>query len=55
MQPRNLIGLECMEGIGDDSSGGTDALKTKKGVVSMDLPLRMTTEHDLSALNSRPA
>ena len=55
MQPRNLIGLQCMEGIGDESSGGTDALKIENGVVSMELPLTMITEHDLSALNSRPA
>ena len=55
MRPRNLIGLEWMEGIGDGTSGWTDAFKTEKGVVFIDLPLTMTIERDLSALNSRPA
>ena len=31
------------------------AFETEKGVVFIDLPLTMTTERDLSALNSRPA
>ena len=55
MRPRNLIGVEWMEGIGDGTSGWTDAFETEKGVVFKDLPLTMTIEHDLSALNSRPA
>ena len=55
MQPKNLIGLEWMEGIGDGTSGWTDAFETEKGVVFIDLPLTMTIERDLSALNSRPA
>ena len=55
MRPKNLIGLEWMEGIGDGTSGWTDAFETEKGVVFIDLPLTMTIEHDLSALNSRPA
>ena len=38
-----------MEGIHDD------AFDTEKGVVFIDLPLTMTIERDLSALNSRPA
>ena len=54
MRPRNLIGLEWIEGIGDETSGWTDVFETEKGVVFMDLPLTMTIEHDLSALNSRP-
>ena len=55
MRPRNLIGLEWIEGIGDETSGWTDVFETEKGVVFMDLPLTMTIERDLSALNSRPA
>ena len=55
MRPRNLIGLEWMEGIGDGTSGWTDAFETEKGVVFIDLPLTMTIERDLAALNSRPA
>ena len=55
MRPKNLIGLEWMEGIGDGTSGWTDAFETEKGVVFIDLPLTMTTERDLSALNPRPA
>ena len=55
MQHKNLIGLEWMEGIGDGTSGWTDAFETEKGVVFIDLPLIMTIERDLSALNSRPA
>ena len=52
---KNLIGLERMEGIGDGTSGWTDAFETEKCVVFIDLPLTMTIECDLSALNSRPA
>ena len=55
MRPRNLIGLEWMEGIEDETSGWSDAFDTEKGVVFLYLPLIMTTERDLSALNSRPA
>ena len=55
MRPRNLIGLEWMEGIGDGTSGWTDAFETEKGVVFIDLPLTMTIDRDLSALNSRLA
>ena len=32
-----------------------DAFDIKKGVVFIDLPLTMTIDQDLSALNSRPA
>ena len=55
MRPRNLIGLEWMEGIEDETSGWSDAFDTEKGVVFIDLSLIMTIERDLSALNSRPA
>ena len=55
MRPKNLIGLEWMKGIGDGTSGWTDAFETEKGVVFIDLPLTMTIERDLSALNSKPA
>ena len=44
MQPRNLIGFECMEGIGDETPGWTDAFETEKGVAFIDLPLTMTIE-----------
>ena len=37
------------------TSGWSDAFDTEKGVVLIDLPLTMTTEHGLSTLNSRPA
>ena len=39
----------------DETSGWSDAFDTEKGVVFIDLPLTMTIERDLSALNSRPA
>ena len=58
LQPQNLIGLEWMEGMEDKTSGWCKAFDTEKGVgvVFIDLPLKMTIEHDLSALNStRPA
>ena len=55
MRPKNLIGLEWMEGIRDGTSGWTDAFENEKGVVFIDLPFTMTIERDLSALNSRPA
>ena len=55
MRPTNLIGLEWMEGIEDGTSGWTDAFQKEKGVVFIELPLTMTTECDLSTLNSRPA
>ena len=53
IRPRNLIGLEWIEGIEDKTSGWSDTSDTEKGVVFIDLPLIMTIEHDLSALNSR--
>ena len=55
MRPRNLIGLESIVGIGDETSGWTDVFETEKRVLFMDLPVTMTLERDLSALNSRPA
>ena len=44
-----------MEEIEDETSGWSDTFDTEKGVVFIDLSLKMTTECDLSALNSRPA
>ena len=44
-----------MEGIGDGTSGWTDAFEIEKGVFFIDLPLTMTIDRDLSALNSRLA
>ena len=41
MRPRNLIGQAWMEGMEDETSGGSDALDTEKGVVFIDLPLAM--------------
>ena len=55
MRPRNLIGLEQMEGMEEETSGWSNAFDTEKGVVFIDLSLTITIEHDLSALNSRPA
>ena len=55
MRTRNLIGIEWIEVIGDETSGWTDVFETNKGAVFIDLPLTMTTERNLSALNSRPA
>ena len=55
MRPRNLICLEWIEGIGDETSGWNDVFETEKGAAFIDLPLRITTERDLSTLNSRPA
>ena len=53
MRPRNLIGLEWIEGI-SKTSGWTDDFETEKGIVFIDLPLTITVEIDLSPLNSRP-
>ena len=39
----------------DKTSGWSDAFDTEKGVAFIDLALTMTIDHDLSALNSRPA
>ena len=55
MRPRNLIGLEWMEGIEDETSSWSNVLDKEKGVVFIDLSLIMTIERDLLALNSRPA
>ena len=56
LRPQNLIGLERMKGMEDKTSGWCKAFDTEKGVAFIDLPLKMTIEHDLSALNStRPA
>ena len=56
MQPWNLIGLKSMKGIEDELSGWSDASDTGEGVVVFtNLPLKMRIEHDLAALNFRPA
>ena len=44
-----------MEGIQDETSCWSDAFDTEKGVVFIDLSLAMKIDHDLSALNSKPA
>ena len=54
MRPRNLTGLEWIEGI-SKTSGWTDDFETEKGIVFIDLPLTITVEIDLSPLISRPA
>ena len=54
MQPRNLISQGWMERIEDETSVWFDAFETEKGVVFIGLPLIMTIELDLSALNSKP-
>ena len=54
MSPRNLIGLEWMEGMEDETSGCSDAFETIKSVAFTDLPLTITIEHDLSALKPTP-
>ena len=36
MSPRNLIGLEWMEGLDDETSGWCDAFETEKGVAFID-------------------
>ena len=41
-----------MEGMEDETSDWSDALDTEKGGVFIDLPLTMTIDCDLSALNS---
>ena len=53
MQTKNLTGLEWMEGTENEGSGWSVAFETEKHVF-IDLPLIMTVEWDLSALNSRP-
>ena len=59
MQRRDLIGLEQMEGIEDETSHWSDAFDTDKGIVFTDLSLTIRIERDLPALNTldqpRPA
>ena len=55
MWPKNLTGLEWMERMEDEGSALSFAFETETGVGFIDLPLIMTIEWDLSALNSRPA
>ena len=55
MRPRNLIGIEWIEGTGDETFGWIDNFETEKGVVFIDLPLTMTIEHDFLAWDFRPA
>ena len=43
-----------MEGVEDETSGWSDAFDIEKGNVFINLPLTMTIDQDLSALNSRP-
>ena len=43
-----------MEGVEDETSGWSDAFDIEKGNVFIHLPLTMTIDQDLSALNSRP-
>ena len=42
--PKNITGLEWMEGMADEGSGWSFAFQTKKGVVFIELPLIMTIE-----------
>ena len=44
-----------MVGMEDETSGWSNAFDTEKGLVFIDLPLTITLDRDLSALNSRPA
>ena len=44
-----------MVGMEDKTSGWSNAFDTEKGLVFIDLPLTITLDRDLSALNSRPA
>ena len=46
MRPKNLTGLECIEGMKDEDSGWSVAFETEKGAEFMDLPLIMTIEQD---------
>ena len=55
IQPKNLTGLEWMEGIKDVKSDGSLGDETEKGVVFIDLRLMITMLLDLSALKVRPA
>ena len=55
IRPKNLTGLEWMEGIKDVKSDGSLGDETEKGVVFIDLPLMITMPLNLSALKLRPA
>ena len=52
--PKNLTGLELMEGIKYVKSYGSLCDETEKGIVFIDLLLMMTMLLDLSALTVRP-
>ena len=56
VRPRNRTGIECIEGINEEKSIGSDGFDTQKGVEFMDLPffffflrVNMTIHHALSA------
>ena len=55
IRPKNLTGLEWMEGIKDVKSDGSLGDETEKGVVFIYLPLMLTMLLDLSALKVKPA
>ena len=55
IQPKNLTGLEWMEGIKNVKSDGSLGDKREKGVVFINLPFMITMLLDLSALKVRPA
>ena len=52
---RPMMGLGWMEGIEDETSGWAYAFDTETSLVFIDLPLTMTIECYLSALNFKPA
>ena len=52
--PKNLTGLEWMEGMKDVKPHGSVGDETEKGVVFIDLPLMVTMVLDFSALKIRP-
>ena len=52
---RPMMGLGWMEGLEDETSGWADAFDTEASLVFIDLPLTMTIECYLSALNFKPA
>ena len=55
IRPKNLTGLEWMEGMKDVKSDGSLGDETEKGVVFIDLPLMITMLLELAAVKVRPA
>ena len=53
--PKNLTGLECMEGMKDVKSDGSVGNETEKGVVFIDLSFMIPMLLDLPTLKVRPA